>query len=507
MENFILEMQQISKSFSGVYALKDVTIKVKKGEIHALCGENGAGKSTLMNILSGVYPGGSFEGKIVLKKEPVVFRNTVDAERTGIRIIHQELNLVPGFTISENIFLGNEYARLGFISLEKMLRESHNLMQMVGLKMSPSQKVRDLGIGEQQLVEIAKCLKSRAEILILDEPTAALTENEIEILFGILENLKSEGVTCIYISHKLKEVLRLADSVTVLRDGTVVKTVSKEGLTEEKLVSMMVGRDLTDLFPRIDIQHGEKIIEVNNWTVVSRATGRTVVSNVNLYVRAGEVLGISGLIGAGRTELVSSIFGSYEGDITGEIKLKQKPVTIKNPADSVDLGIALVTEDRKKFGLILDMDVKRNVTLTSLSRGNIFKVLNDLQEVMDAQQMVSNLRVKTPSLESAVKNLSGGNQQKIVIAKWLLINPIILILDEPTRGIDVGAKREIYMLINDLTQKGLAVIIVSSELPEVLGMSDRILVMNNGIIRGELSRKDATEERVMQLATGGSLTF
>lgn len=503
MEQFILEMKNISKEFSGVYALEDVTIQVAKGEIHALCGENGAGKSTLMNILSGIYPHGTFDGDIMIDGHSAIFKNTVDSERMGIRIIHQELNLVPGFTIAENIFLGDEPSKYGFISLESMMKQSQDLMEMVGLRMSPDKQVGYLGIGEQQLVEIAKCLKNRAEILILDEPTAALTDNEIGLLFKILEHLRDEGVTCIYISHKLKEVLYLANTVTVLRDGKVVDTVKADGLTEDKLVSMMVGRDISTFFPRTDVSPGEKILEVKDWTVIDSDTGRTIVSKANFFVRKGEVLGISGLIGAGRTELVSSIFGSFSGKVSGTLELNGLPVSTKTPADSVALGIALVTEDRKRYGLVMDMDVKSNITLTDLSKGSTFAVLNDLLEVKSAQQMVSDVRVKTPSLETKVRNLSGGNQQKVVIAKWLLVEPQVLILDEPTRGIDVGAKYEIYTLINQLTEKGLAVIMVSSELPEVIGMSDRILVMGNGAIQGELSHEEATEERVMQLATGG----
>lgn len=503
MADFSLEMKHITKDFSGVRALDDVSIKVRKGEIHALCGENGAGKSTLMKVLSGVYDYNSFSGEIDINGQMVKFRNTKDSEAKGIAIIHQELNLVPEFSIVENIFLGRELSKFGLLSSESMFAESMRLLDLVGLHISPDRKVKFLGIGEQQLVEIAKALKNKASILILDEPTAALTEREVKLLLNILKQLREQGVTCIYISHKLKEVLEISDTVTVLRDGKVIDTNPTRDLEEKQIVARMVGRDLSDFFPRVEVESKKTVLEVQNWSVINTHSGKAIVDNVSLSVCSGEIVGIAGLVGAGRTEFVTSLFGAYPGKVTGDLKLFGQSIQVRTPEEAIKHGIALVTEDRKRFGLILDMDVRKNISLTALSLGNGLKQINQLKEVLSAQKMIKELRVKTPSLEVAVRKLSGGNQQKVVIAKWLLNSPKILILDEPTRGIDVGAKYEIYQLMNELTQQGMAVIMVSSELPEILGMSDRVIVMAGGRFLGEFRRKDATEEKVMQLATGG----
>ncbi|MDQ0233630.1 xylose ABC transporter ATP-binding protein [Metabacillus malikii] len=501
---YILEMEQITKEFPGVKALDQVSFKVKKGEIHALCGENGAGKSTLMKVLSGLYPVGSYTGNIVVDGKRAEFRKIRDAENAGITIIHQELALVKDMTVGENIFLGREPKKWGTIQWDSLYFEAAKWLKMVGLNMKPDTITGSLGIGQQQLVEIAKALSKNTKILILDEPTAALTESEVEILMGILNELRSNGVSCIYISHKMPEVFRLADQITILRDGQTIKTVNKHEVVEDDVIALMVGRELTERYPRVAHDPKEVVLEVNNYSVWKEDNPQQkVIDNVNFTLRRGEILGIAGLMGAGRSELVMSIFGAYEGRWEGTVKIEGKTVQLKSIKHAIKEGLALVTEDRKRLGLVLDMDVKKNTTLPNLNKVSRFGTINENEEIKASDKFVKELRTKTASLETTVGTLSGGNQQKVVLAKWLMSNPKVLILDEPTRGIDVGAKYEIYNLMNQLVENGVAIIMISSELPEVLGMSDRILVMHEGSFARELRYEEATQENIMLAATGG----
>ncbi len=505
MSDFILEMRKVTKTFPGVKALEEVTFSVKRGEVHALIGENGAGKSTLMKILSGVYPHGTYGGDIVLDGQVQKFAGLRDSEHAGIAIIFQELALVKQMTIAENIFLGTELQKArGVIDWNRTFHETARALREVGLKLNPAARVIDLGVGSQQLVEIAKALSKNARLLILDEPTAALTESEADNLLNILAALKQKGVTCIYISHRLREITRIADRITVLRDGKTILTADKPEMPEERMVSTMVGRELTNMFPRRPRQAGETVLEVKGWTVRNPVTDDLAVRDVSFQVRKGEILGIAGLMGAGRTELITSIFGAWGDPQAGELRLEGKRVFFRGAREAIQAGLALVSEDRKRYGLVLGMDVKENSTLASLKQIARFGVINKNEEIKRSDRYVKELRTKTPSLEQKVGNLSGGNQQKVVLAKWLLTRPKVLFLDEPTRGIDVGAKVEIYNIMNDLVERGVCVVMVSSELPEVLGMSDRILVMHEGRLTGGFSRTEASEERVMHYATGAA---
>lgn len=501
---YILEMDHITKEFPGVKALDNVSFKVKKGEIHALCGENGAGKSTLMKVLSGLYPAGTYTGNIVVDGQKAEFRKIRDAEDTGITIIHQELALVKDMTIGENIFLGREPRKWGTIQWDSLYYEASKWLKMVGLNIKPDTITHTLGIGQQQLVEIAKALSKNAKILILDEPTAALTESEVEILMGILCELRNKGVSCIYISHKMPEVFRLSDSITVLRDGQTIKTLAKNEVIEDDVIALMVGRELTERYPRVEHKPKEIVLEVKNYSVWNKdKPDQKVIDNVSFSLRSGEILGIAGLMGAGRSELVMSLFGAYEGRSEGTVLIEGKNVKIKSIKHAINEGLALVTEDRKRLGLVLDMDVKKNTTLPNLNKISRFGTINENEEIKASEKYVKELKTKTASLETKVGTLSGGNQQKIVLAKWLMSNPKVLILDEPTRGIDVGAKYEIYNLMNQLVENGVAIIMISSELPEVLGMSDRILVMHEGSFAKEFQYQEATQENIMVAATGG----
>ena len=505
MSEVLLEMKGITKEFPGVRALEDVTVQFRKGEIHALVGENGAGKSTLMKILSGFYPYGTYDGDIVLDGKVQKFNRIRDSEHAGIAIIYQELALVKHMTIAENLFLGGELCKAkGVIDWNETFHRTEKALKEVGLRVSPATRVIDLGVGSQQLVEIAKALTKDARVLILDEPTAALTETETENLLNILDSLRAKGVTCIYISHRLREVDRIADRITVLRDGRTIVTDTQEAMPEERIIHNMVGRALTDMFPRRVRPLGEAVLQVKNWTVEDPVTGALVCDNISFEVRKGEILGIAGLMGAGRTELVMSLFGVWGKKKAGEVWLKGKPIHIHNAHDAIREGFSLVSEDRKRYGLILGMDVKQNSTLASLERISKLGVINKNEEIKSAQRYVRELRTKTPSLEQRVGNLSGGNQQKVVLAKWLLTQPKVLFLDEPTRGIDVGAKVEIYNIMNDLVDQGVCVVMISSELPEVLGMSDRIVVIHEGRLTGSFKRDEATEEKVIYYATGGA---
>ena len=505
MSDFILEMRGVTKTFPGVKALENVTFQVRRGEVHALIGENGAGKSTLMKILSGVHPHGSYGGELCIDGQVQRFANLRDSERAGIAIIFQELALVKQLTIAENLFLGRELQRpRGVIDWNRTFQETAWALEEVGLRQSPATRVKDLGVGAQQLIEIARALTKKARLLILDEPTAALSETEADNLLRLLGGLRQKGVTCIYISHRLREITRIADRVTVLRDGKTILTDDAAAMPEERMVRAMVGRDLAERFPWRPRQPGETVLEVRGWTVKNPATDSIAVKDVSFAIRKGELLGIAGLMGAGRTELVTSIFGAWGERQAGELWLGGRRVVFDGAGDAIRAGLGLVSEDRKRYGLVAGMDVKQNSTLASLAQISRLGVIDQNQEIERAGRYVKELRTKTPSLEQKVGSLSGGNQQKVVLAKWLLAGPRVLFLDEPTRGIDVGAKVELYHLINALVDQGVCVVMVSSELPEVLGLSDRILVMHQGTLAGSLTRGEATQERVMRLATGAA---
>lgn len=501
----LLEMRDIVKEFPGVRALDGVSLTLEPGEFHSLVGENGAGKSTLMKVLSGVYPHGTYEGEILIDDEARQFRSIRDSESAGVAIIFQELSLVKELTVGENIFLGREPSRFGVINWSELYHRASKLLQDLKLDIDPRVTVGSLGIGRQQLVEIAKALSQNARILVLDEPTAALTESEVEILFEILERLKGRGVGMIYISHKLDEVFRMSDRITILRDGRTVGSHAAADLTKDKVIAAMVGREVGDIFPASHHELGATAIEVRSLTVYStEVAGKKLVDNVSFAVRKGEVLGIAGLMGAGRTELLTAIFGGWTGKSSSEILVDGTPATIASPADAIEKGIGFVTEDRKRFGLLLEQSILDNMTLAGLKRISGRFLTHRARETAAVAGPMASLRVKANSPLTVTGTLSGGNQQKVVLGKWLLTGPKVLFLDEPTRGIDVGAKQEIYAEINKLAQQGLAIVLVSSELPEVLGLSDRIIVLHEGRMTGEFTRADATPEKVMAAATGQS---
>ena len=497
----LLEMRAITKTFPGVKALDTVNLTVMPGEIHALVGENGAGKSTLMKVLSGVYPAGSYDGEIHYDGTLAEFRKIADSEAKGIIIIHQELALVPLLSIAENLFLGNERAGRGVIDWHETFAQTEKHLARVGLSEPPSRLVGKIGVGKQQLVEIAKALAKDVRLLILDEPTAALQENDSEKLLDLLLELKSHGVTSIIISHKLNEVRRVADRVTVLRDGTAVATMDArtEEISEERIIRDMVGRDMAHRYPERDRNIGDVLMEVTGWNVWHpEQTERQIISDVGFTVRKGEIVGIAGLMGAGRTELAMSIFGrSYGRNISGTVAMNGTPVDTSDVTRAIAAGIAYVTEDRKELGLILEDPISRNITLANLEGVSAGGVLNKAEEQQVAERYRTAMRIRTPGVHQKVMNLSGGNQQKVVLSKWLFADPQVLILDEPTRGIDVGAKFEIYNIMNELVAQGRGVVMISSEMPELLGMCDRIYVMNEGRIVGELAAKDASQERIM----------
>lgn len=505
MDEFILEMNGIVKEFSGVKALDHVSFKVRRGEIHALCGENGAGKSTLMKVLSGVYPHGTYQGEIILNQENLIIRNIADAEQAGIAIIHQELALFKELPVYENIFMGNELQSNGFVNIPAMLSKTQELLKEMKLNISPYTLVKHLGTGQQQLVEIAKAASKNAQLLILDEPTASLSEGEVETLMEILGKLKARGVTCIYISHKLDEVFRLADTVTTIRDGRSIGSEPTKNLTKDDIVRMMVGREIADLYPKEVHLTDQEILSVRNYTVYdANEPVKKIVDNVSFLLKRGEVLGFSGLVGAGRTELVSAIYGFHTGKRSGDVYLNGERIVINHPNDALQHGIAMVPEDRKRYGIIESMSVMQNMTLANIDKYRLqLDGIDDCKELTDANHYMAKLKIKAPSLDAFIKNLSGGNQQKVVLAKFLLRTVKILILDEPTRGIDVGAKYEIYNLINQLAGSGIAIIMISSDLPEILGMADRIIVMNEGKVKGEFINKNIDQERIMHCAVGG----
>jgi len=509
-EATILRMEGITKVFPGVKALENVDLSVRCGTIHAICGENGAGKSTLIKVLSGIYAHGTYDGKIILDGQEKMFASTHDAEKAGIVCIHQELALVPEMSVAENIFLGNQPNRAGLINFDQMIRQAGDLLEKVGINsqgassgVNPNTKIINLGVGKQQLVEIAKALAKDARLLILDEPTSALTENEVDVLMDILDNLRKKNITCIYISHKLDEVMRIADDVTILRDGQTIGSRRISDISKADIVRMMVGRELTNFFPREPHSVGEVAFEVKNYTIHNPwVSGKKLVNDVSFKIHRGEIVGISGLMGSGRTELFSSIYGAFEARSEGEVYLNGKKLSIKSPDDAIKHGIYYLTEDRKRFGLVLGMSILENTTLSSLSKVSKLGLLDINKERTATQKYINFLRTKTPSPLVKVKNLSGGNQQKVAIGKALMTEPKVLILDEPTRGIDVGAKYEIYKIMNQLVEQGVVVIMISSDLEEVLGMSDRVLVFGIGELRGSLDISEADQEMIMNVATG-----
>ncbi|HKO42529.1 MAG TPA: ATP-binding cassette domain-containing protein [Pyrinomonadaceae bacterium] len=497
-----LEMRDIAKSFPGVRALDGVSFDLHRGEIHALVGENGAGKSTLIKVLGGVYPHPEYGGEIAIEGVQQRFANVRDAEKAGIAVIYQELSLVREMTVGENIFLGREPSRFGMIRWDELYRRARSLLDDLHLSIDPHTPVRLLGIGQQQLVEIAKALSHDAQVLVLDEPTAALTDSEVETLFVILQALRERGVGMIYISHKLDEVFRISDRITVLRDGSTVGTNPTSQWTESQVIAQMVGREVGDIFPAVTHEKGQVVFEANNITVTDPDVHKRLVDNFSFSVRSGEVLGIAGLMGAGRSDLLMAIFGAHAGVVSGEVRLEGKRVQIKTPADAIKHGIGFVTEDRKRFGLVLDQTILNNMTLAGLRQISGRFVTSIDAESAAGERAMKDLRVKAKSVFTVAGTLSGGNQQKVVLAKWLLTKPRVLFLDEPTRGIDVGAKQEIYNQISVLAKSGLAIVLVSSELPEVLGLSDRIIVLHEGRKTGEFTRANATPEAVMACATG-----
>ena len=502
MAKELLRMDHITKIFPGVKALDNVNLSVEEGEIHALVGENGAGKSTLMNVLSGIYPFGTYEGDIVYNGEVCKFQTIKDSEGKGIVIIHQELALVPQMSIGENMFLGNERGKKNAINWNETYGEADKYLKMVGLSESSRVLIKDIGTGKQQLVEIAKALAKHAKLLILDEPTSSLNETDSRALLDLMLEFKKQGMTMIIISHKLNEVVYVADKITVIRDGSTVETMDCHAMeiNEDRIIRGMVGRELTNRFPKREgVKLGDINMEVKDWTVHHPLyTERKVVDNVNLNVRKGEVVGIYGLMGAGRTELAMSIFGkSYGSGISGTLKINGREVDLKDARAAIDAKLAYVTEDRKGNGLVLTNPIRVNTSLANMKGVSDRGVIDKDKEYQVAEEYRAKLNTKTPSVEQNVGNLSGGNQQKVLLAKWMFTDPDILILDEPTRGIDVGAKYEIYCIINDLAKAGKSVVMISSELPEVLGMSDRIYIMNEGKFVGELSAEEASQERIM----------
>ncbi len=507
MGEYILEIENLTKDFPGVRALDNVNLKVKRGEIHSICGENGAGKSTLMSVISGVYPKGTYKGRVVYKDRETVYHSVKDSEKEGLAIIHQELALSPYLSIYENIFLGHMKTTLGIINWDRYIKESNKYLGIVGLHEPPETIVSKLGVGKQQLVEIARALSKKVELLILDEPTSSLNDDESEKLLNLILEFKKQGITSVMISHKLNEVLKVADTVTVLRDGRSVASynVKAEKVTEERIIRDMVGRDLTHRFPDRHSNPGETVLEVKNWTVYHPDYHQIkVVDDVSFYLRRGEILAFCGPMGAGRTELMMSIFGkSYGSRSEGDVYINGKQVSLHSSKAAMKAGLGYISEDRKNLGLILLQDVKTNISNSSLEKISRAGIVDGSKEIQVAEKYRKELNIRTPSVNQVTRNLSGGNQQKVVVSRSLMADPDIFIVDEPTRGIDVGAKSEIYSILNDMVAKGKSVIMVSSELPEALGMADRIYVMNEGKIKGVLSHEEATQEKIMHLALVG----
>lgn len=491
-----VEMTGINKSFSGVHVLKDVHLNVRKGEVHALMGENGAGKSTLIKILSGVYSRDS--GTVKVKGEEVAFANPKDAEERGINIIHQELNIIPHLTVTQNMFLGKEltYGKFGFLNKKAMKEATLESLKELGVtNINPEEPAGNLSVGQQQMIEIARALATKSELIIMDEPTAALTDREIEILFQVVNSLRELGVSIIYVSHRMEEIFQICDRITVLRDGEYIGTENIKDTSFDEVVRMMVGRELGERFPTRSSEIGEVIFEVEDLEI------KNLFEKVNFEVRAGEILGIAGLMGAGRTEIMETIFG-YRKKSKGTVKLNGKELVIKHPLDAIKAGLAFITEDRKDKGLVINASIRENIALTNINSISSKGVISKTRETELVNKLMKKLHVRAAGMNQEVKRLSGGNQQKVVIAKWIGINPKVLLLDEPTRGVDIGAKKEIYSIMNELSENGVAIIMVSSELPEVLGVSDRIMVIHEGKVTGVLNREEADQEKIMVAATG-----
>ena len=495
MAEKILEMKNIVKTFPGVKALDHAYIDLYAGEVNAFLGENGAGKSTLMKVLTGVYQ--KDEGEIIYNGKSVNFKNPKEAQENGISIIYQEFNLLPHLSVADNIFITREFQGMkGIVNESKQNEEAQKILNQLGLKISPEEKVMNLSVAEQQMVEIAKALSTHAKILIMDEPTAALTDREIEKLFEVIENLKKDGVGIIYISHRMEELKIIADRATVMRDGKYIDTVNYKDTTNDDLIKLMVGRDITEQYPARNVEIGEALLEVEDLSYKKH------VKAINFSVKKGEILGVAGLMGSGRTEMAKVIFGAYEKS-GGKVFMEGKEVHIKNPKEAIKLGIAYLTEDRKKDGLFLNLSIEDNIMIANLNLVSDKSVLNKVKSENITKKYIEKMKIKTPSKEQFTKNLSGGNQQKVILARWLCQNKKIVIFDEPTRGIDVGAKREVYNLMNELVETGAGIIMISSELPEILGMSDRVMIMHEGKIGNIIDIKDATEERILYFATGG----
>lgn len=492
MEKYILQMEGITKGFPGVKALDGVDLKLKEGSVMALLGENGAGKSTLMKILSGVYTKDS--GTIFFEGQNLEVKNPRDAQEKGIAIIHQELNLIPQLSIGENIFLGREPLKVGgLIDWKKLYEDSQKLIAQLGLEYSPKKLVEDLSVAEQQLVEVAKALSMDSKVIIMDEPTDALMDAEVERLFSIIKKLKSENKSVVFISHRLKEIFEICDEVTIIRDGKYVGSKLVEEITEDQIIEMMVGRKLTEQFPRVEVEAGKMMLEVKNLK-------NKYLKDISFDLKEGEILGIAGLVGSKRTELAKTLYGVYHKE-SGNVILDGKEINPKTPKEALDSGIVYISEDRKQEGLILELSIRENMTISSLDTfKKSFGMIDKSKEEKTVQTYISKMSIKTPTMNQLIKNLSGGNQQKVAIAKGLMRNPKVLILDEPTRGVDVGAKKEIYELINELKKEGKSIIVISSEMPEILGISDRIIVMHEGSLKGILYTKDASQEKIMGCA-------
>ncbi|QAT48424.1 sugar ABC transporter ATP-binding protein [Caproiciproducens sp. NJN-50] len=505
MGDYILEMKDITKEFPGVKALDRVNFQVRKGEIHCLVGENGAGKSTLMKVLSGVYPYGTYSGQIILNGAEQHFTNIADSEKAGVAIIYQELALIPELTVYENIYFGHEIMNGKTVDWNKTIIDAREILEKVGCGANPVAKVKDFGVGTRQLIEIAKALSKDIKLLILDEPTAALTEADSAHLLDLLRKLKTQGVTCIMISHKLKEISEIADSITILRDGKTICSMdaTKQKVPENVIIRHMVGREIDNVYPPKEQRTiGEVSFEVKDWSAYDPAAGREILHHVGLNVRKGEIVGIAGLMGAGRTEFALSVFGNPRGyKVSGDMFINGEKVSYHHPAKAIRGGLAYMTEDRKANGLILIQDIKQNIVMSNLKKICRKGIINENEEVISANGYMKSINIKAPSVDQVVGNLSGGNQQKVSLSKCLFIDPHTLILDEPTRGIDVGAKYEIYTIMNRLVANGMSILMISSELPEILGMSDRIYVMSEGRITGELPTGEATEEKIMTMAT------
>ena len=502
----LLEARSITKRFPGVIALRDVSFDLRPGEIHALCGENGAGKSTLIKLLSGLHPHGSYEGELFFDDAPARFGSIGDAQRTGLAVIYQELALVDELTVAENLFLGSEPRRGALIDWDKIWRDARGLLTRVGLDVSPDTLVGSLGVGSKQLVEIAKALGKNARVLILDEPTAALAEREVDTLLELLRELRRRGIACIYISHKLDEVFAVSDRITVLRDGATITTLATATTNKNEVIRAMVGREITELFPRHASHPGDVLLAVNDLSAAAAKSAPTRLHHISFDVRAGEVLGIGGLMGAGRTELLMHLFGAWGIRQGGRVQLAGQPLDAASPVAALVRGLVLVSEDRKRYGLVLGESIGFNLSLSSITRLRRGALIDEEREAHANQGLFRSLRVKAPSLETAVGTLSGGNQQKVVLGKALMTEPRVVFLDEPTRGIDVGAKLEVYALINELTASGKAVVLVSSELPELMGMSDRIIMLHDGRIGGAFTKAEATPERLLAAAMGRNLS-